>query len=438
MPIQAKNKSLYPKDWPAISQRIRFERAGNRCEWCQAENKQPHPVTGGMVTLTVAHLNHNPSDCRDENLAALCNQCHNAYDRQYRNFNRWLNQTTKQLNVALLPARVPSSMWHIYGDDGPAMVRLFAELGIDDDKHPSLWRLPLWVTGCQNASEMDRQGWVYDDVLRLCKAVVAQKKWECRRVIRQAENIIPFTYRLPAPKSRKVIRMTDKPILFDGCCGQGGTTKGYQDAGFYVVGMDIEPQPRYCGDEFIQGDVIEHLAKHGHKYDAIHVSPPCQTHTQLNKIRKIKASTEVNYVDLIPQLRALLESIGKLWVMENVVGAPLINPTMLCGSMFGLKVYRHRLFESPLLILAPPHTPHRDNTPAAGSGVSDKGFVSITSGGIKNLPEGWTPAAYKNMAMGIDWMTQKGLTEAVPPAFTLHIGRQLMKALGFWDIPKAA
>ena len=80
MPIKPENKKLYPSDWNAISKRIRFERAGNRCEFCGAVNHQPHPVTGGMVTLTVAHMDHNPANCADDNLKALCNSCHIRYD----------------------------------------------------------------------------------------------------------------------------------------------------------------------------------------------------------------------------------------------------------------------------------------------------------------------------------------------------------------------
>jgi hypothetical protein len=81
MPIKPENKARYPRDWKAISKRIRFERAGNRCEWCGAENHQPHPVTGSKVVLTVAHLDHDLVDHSDENLAALCQRCHLTYDR---------------------------------------------------------------------------------------------------------------------------------------------------------------------------------------------------------------------------------------------------------------------------------------------------------------------------------------------------------------------
>jgi len=84
MPIRPENLGRYPRDWAAISRRIRFERAGGRCEWCGAAHGQPHPVTGSVVVLTVAHLNHTPEDCREENLAALCQRCHNRYDGPHR------------------------------------------------------------------------------------------------------------------------------------------------------------------------------------------------------------------------------------------------------------------------------------------------------------------------------------------------------------------
>lgn len=84
MPIRSENRALYPKDWKLISLRIRQDRAANRCEWCSAENGMPHPVTGSRVVLTVAHLDHDPSNCVETNLAALCQKCHNAYDAPMR------------------------------------------------------------------------------------------------------------------------------------------------------------------------------------------------------------------------------------------------------------------------------------------------------------------------------------------------------------------
>lgn len=93
MPIRPENRTRYPANWPAISRRIRFERARNRCEECGAENYQPHPDTWSKVILTVAHLNHTPEDCRDDNLRALCQRCHNRLDAPHRAASRKRRQT---------------------------------------------------------------------------------------------------------------------------------------------------------------------------------------------------------------------------------------------------------------------------------------------------------------------------------------------------------
>ncbi|ATN94982.1 hypothetical protein [Leptospira phage LE3] len=96
MPIRPENKNRYPKDWDSISYKIRFDRAKGKCEWCEAENYKPHPVTGSKVILTVAHLNHTPEDCREENLVALCQRCHLNYDRHIHVKNRKENAENKK------------------------------------------------------------------------------------------------------------------------------------------------------------------------------------------------------------------------------------------------------------------------------------------------------------------------------------------------------
>jgi 5-methylcytosine-specific restriction endonuclease McrA len=83
MPIRPENKHRYPSSWKEVVKRIK-ERADNKCEWCGAENHAPHPVTGAKVILTIAHLDHTPENCNDENLKALCQQCHNSYDTKER------------------------------------------------------------------------------------------------------------------------------------------------------------------------------------------------------------------------------------------------------------------------------------------------------------------------------------------------------------------
>lgn len=133
-----------------------------------------------------------------------------------------------------------------------------------------------------------------------------------------------------------------KPRLLDLFCGAGGCAKGYQRAGFHVTGVDIKPQPRYCGDEFHQADALEYLAAHGREFDAIHASPPCQRYTMAQNAAKNADA----HPDLVDPVRDLLLSTRKPWIIENVVGAPLKNPAVLCGLSFGLKVRRHRLFET--------------------------------------------------------------------------------------------
>lgn len=215
-----------------------------------------------------------------------------------------------------------------------------------------------------------------------------------------------------------------KPRLLDLFCGAGGCTKGYQRAGFYVVGVDIAPQPRYCGDEFIQADALAYVAQHGHKFDAIHASPPCQVHSQLKSL--YADDYRDRHADLIPATREIVQRSGKPYVIENVVGAPLHYPVMLCGSMFGLKVYRHRLFETSALMLAPVHVPHKDQCKAVGRGISPKGFISVTGTGGFGIPDGFR---YACGAMGIEWMKRAELSQAIPPAYTEWIGRHLMEAL---------
>lgn len=175
---------------------------------------------------------------------------------------------------------------------------------------------------------------------------------------------------------------------------------GYHRAGFEVEGVDIEPQPNYPFT-FHQMDALEFLDTQDlSRFDVIHASPPCQAHSQLNRINRRE------YLDLIEPVRERLVWIGKPYVIENVQGAPLRDPIMLCGTMFGLKVFRHRLFESNVFLLQPMN-----------------GYIQVTGTGNFRLEEG-------RKAMGIDWMKKRELTQAIPPAYTEFIGRQLIQQLG--------
>lgn len=207
--------------------------------------------------------------------------------------------------------------------------------------------------------------------------------------------------------------------LLDAFCGAGGCSVGYSRAGFDVVGVDINPQPNYPF-EFRQGDALEFIAAHGHEFDVIHASPPCQAYSVLKHL------TTKDSPELVEEVRDLLFATGKPFVIENVPGAPLDNPLVLCGSMFGLPLIRHRLFECrPALWFPPGPCQCKHLYTHAGNGVSSfgNGATAISVAGHNYRADDG------RLAMGIDWMTRSELSQAIPPAYTEYIGRQLLKAL---------
>lgn len=217
--------------------------------------------------------------------------------------------------------------------------------------------------------------------------------------------------------------MKDRPRILDGCCGAGGASSGYRRAGLIPFGVDIARQPRYPY-QFVRADILDYLKRYGREFDVIHVSPPCQGYSNM------KAFVRYEYPLMIAPLRELLEDIGRPYIIENVEGARvhMQRVTTLCGVMFPeLRVYRHRLFESNIL-LSPPYVcngNHHDSTPPAGQGFSPKGYVSITSGGIRGVSK-----VQRSAAMGINWMTNDEAAESFPPHYTHWLGCQVMQHLG--------
>jgi DNA (cytosine-5)-methyltransferase 1 len=212
-----------------------------------------------------------------------------------------------------------------------------------------------------------------------------------------------------------------RPRLLDLFCCAGGAGTGYFRAGFDVVGVDLNPQPNYPF-AFIQTDALNLDPKFISTFDAIHASPPCQSYSDLAK-RNGNADA---WPRLIDPIREVLQRSGLPFIIENVEGAPLRNPTVLCGTMFqGLRVIRHRLFETNFPILTPKHGSHPkvhtfDKRKAHYGKTNDMvDFVQVTGGG------NCTIAAARD-AMGIDWMTKNELNEAIPPAYTRFIGKQLL------------
>jgi len=225
-----------------------------------------------------------------------------------------------------------------------------------------------------------------------------------------------------------------KPRLLDLFCGAGGATKGYQRAGFYVVGVDNRPQPRYCGDEFVLADALEYVARHGHEFDAIHASPPCQGYSALRCLPWLR---DREYPMLIEACREALKVTGRPYVIENVERAPLLNGLTLCGRMFNLPVYRHRQFECSEILLSPGHAQH-DVVIGAGRMLNDRRKGSLNNGSAKGawgkqiivtVAGGQCRKDEAERALSIDWMQKSELMQAIPPAYTEYIGRQLMAAI---------
>ena len=231
--------------------------------------------------------------------------------------------------------------------------------------------------------------------------------------------------------------------LLDLFCKAGGASMGYARAGFEVVGVDIAKQPRYPF-KFIQADALEVLQDTDflRSFDVLAASPPCQTHSRTKHLRDAQGKSTTK-VDLIPQTRAGFLAARKPYVIENVPGAPLQWPVTLCGSMFGLGVRRHRLFEIVIprgqmtIPWADDYLVRVDvfdvgNAVAVALSCNHKAQgrpIGVYGSMRDNIPNGGKTAEsieQAREAMGIDWMIWSELVEAIPPAYTEFIGEQLM------------
>ena len=275
------------------------------------------------------------------------------------------------------------------------------------------------------------------------------------------------------------------PRLLDLYCGDGGVATGYHRAGFEVVGVDIEDHsPRYPF-EFHQGDAFEYLAAHWQEFDVLHGSPVCKIYSVMNNLPWLRGK---EYPAHILPLREAFEAIGKPYIIENVMGARYgakglakrglaahgMQAGWLCGTMFGLPLYRHRLFETNWPWLAPGHPAHiiriqagrdlkdrghsltfdgwrlgdppLDSNAPRSQGYWEAGYEAKKPGASKQASlaawqqgngaqkagvgvghaKGWRLAA---AAMGVEWMDRDGTSQAIPPAFTEWLGGRLMEHL---------
>jgi DNA (cytosine-5)-methyltransferase 1 len=223
--------------------------------------------------------------------------------------------------------------------------------------------------------------------------------------------------------------------------GAGGATRGLQMAGFHVTGVDHKRQPRYCGDAFVQADALRPPFDL-REFDFIWASPPCQAFTALRKMWNAR-----QHPNLIPQTREMLNAAGVPYVIENVEGAPLgdegAHLTMLCGTMFGLgtddaELRRHRLFETSFPIVLRPKCQHGGHVISVhGEHARDrrrKRAMTVTghtaqTNVVRNRDRRTFSTEQAQQAMGIDWMGMKGLSQAIPPAYSEFIGRQIIEHL---------
>lgn len=229
--------------------------------------------------------------------------------------------------------------------------------------------------------------------------------------------------------------------LIDAFCGAGGATKGYQRAGFKVVGVDDQPQPNYCGDDFIQADAFRLLAAlalgadPGRAIDgpvaerdharrrmggivAVHTSPVCKDHSRLKNATKRDDHTEWQ----LGATRHFLMMLPISWVIENVAGAPMRPDFKLCGCMFGLPgLRRERWFETSWrgFSMRPLCQHEGETVTVSGHGAQGREYRA----GIKHDQQ------RRREAMGIDWMNRDELAQAIPPAYTRFIGEQLLEHL---------
>lgn len=224
-----------------------------------------------------------------------------------------------------------------------------------------------------------------------------------------------------------------RPRLLDLFCGAGGAAMGYYRAGFDVLGVDVVSQPHYPF-AFVQADALAYFDAHGRGFDAYHASPPCQRFTQMSARWRGNGGKTDQHLDLLTPTLARYRELRAPWVVENVPGAKrAMRATLrLHGGMFGLGVHRPRLFESNTVILAPEEPFVLEPVGVYGERPDGRRLWTRQNGNMKGKRSIMRAAKSVEQAravMGMDWADWHGVKEAIPPAYTEHIGRQLIAAL---------
>jgi DNA (cytosine-5)-methyltransferase 1 len=213
------------------------------------------------------------------------------------------------------------------------------------------------------------------------------------------------------------------PVLLDLFCGTGGATMGYFNAGFFVIGVDRVPQKYYPFPQFV-ADAFAFVRWAGDIFDAYHASPPCQLYSKTRYLVPPLQRRAHKFIDLIPQTRHMFQqqvAPYKPWVIENVEGAPLEKSLLLCGTMFLLPTYRHRIFESNVELTQPPHPEHVLRSDDIGNKKRHNGVPLMRqySGHFGGL-------AMAQEDLSMYWARVAGISQALPPVYTQYIGGQLL------------
>lgn len=218
--------------------------------------------------------------------------------------------------------------------------------------------------------------------------------------------------------------MTERPLLLDLFCCEGGAATGYVHAGFDVIGVDRAAQPLYPF-EFHQGDWLEQAERlmETMAFAAIHASPPCQSYTTMSN--RFGSEEE----ELLGPVRDWLRAIGLPYVIENVTGArkAMESPILIHGGQLGMTVYRPRLFESNIVLTPPPKAPSPPNPVAVYGQKDDRRRLWTRKDGTELRAASLAEA---RVAMEMPWASWNGVREAIPPKYAEFIGKQLRDQLG--------